>query len=140
MSEGRSLPFSRPSRFQKFLHRMKRMNTNKKQGYHSRPFAPIVLDLPEEMYRRLEDQARRAGKPPETFTREILESALQSQERQPKTTREILEVAGRVRPLSETLRRRIIPGVTLDEVRLAMQQVESPSLSEIVLEQRGPKS
>lgn len=100
----------------------------------------IVIDVSAETYRRLEEQARRVGKAPETFTRELVESALEAREEaQPKTAREVLLAMGRVRPLSETLRRKIIPGVTLDEVRAALTQAAGPSLSEIILEQRGPK-
>lgn len=99
----------------------------------------IVLDIPAETYQRLEEQARRAGKPPETFTRELLEAALEAHEvARPKTAREILQASGRARPLSETLRRKIIPGVTLEEVRTALGRAAGPSLSEIILEQRGP--
>jgi predicted DNA-binding protein len=100
----------------------------------------IVIDIPPETYKRLEEQARRDGKAPEALTRELLETALQAREEaQPKTAREILQASGRVRPLSETLRRKIIPGVTLDEVRIALTHAAGPSLSEIILEQRGPK-
>ncbi len=101
----------------------------------------IVIDISVETYRRLEEQARKAGKAPEIFTRELVESALEAREEaQPKTAREVLLAMGQVRPLSETLRRKIIPGVTLDEVRAALTQAAGPSLSEIILEQRGPKS
>jgi predicted DNA-binding protein len=100
----------------------------------------IVIDLPIETYKRLKAQARKAGKPPETFMREALESALQAGEQaQPKTARDALVAMGRVRPLSESLRRKIIPGVTLDEVRAALTQASGPSLREIIIEQRGPK-
>lgn len=100
----------------------------------------IVIDVSAETYRRLKEQAHRAGKAPETFTRELVESALEARERpQARTAREILLAMGRIRPLSETLRRKIIPGVTLDEVRMALSRVAGPSLSEVILEQRGPK-
>lgn len=100
----------------------------------------IVIDIPIELYARLEEQARNAGKAPEVLTRELLETALQqSQEAPHKTVREVLEALDRVRPLGERLERKIIPGVTLDEVRKALTQTAGPSLSEIVLEQRGPK-
>lgn len=49
------------------------------------------------------------------------------------------EILGRTRPLSQTLRDKIIPGVPLDEVRLALAQAAGPSLSDILLEQREPK-
>ena len=101
----------------------------------------IVIDLPLETYRQIKEQADRAGQAPETFTRELLEATLQARTAtQRRTTRQVLEAAGRVRPLSETLRRRIIPGVTLDEVRAALNRAKGPSLSEIISEQRGPKA
>ncbi len=85
-------------------------------------------------------QARRIGKAPEVFGRELLEKALWAREgAQDRTAQEVLQASGRVRPLSETLRRKIIPGVTLDEVRMALTQATGPLLSEIILDQRGPK-
>ena len=100
----------------------------------------MVIDLPSETYKRLEEQARKAGKALEALTCELLETALQAQQETPcRTARAVLQAAGRVRPLSESLRRKIIPGVTLDEVRHALTQAAGPTLSNIVLEQRGPK-
>jgi predicted DNA-binding protein len=100
----------------------------------------ITIDIPPETYRRLEEQSRRAGKAPETFTRELLELALQANEEiQPQTARAVLQAAGRVRLLSDNLRRKIIPGVTLDEVRTILSQAAGPTLSEIIQEQRGAK-
>jgi hypothetical protein len=101
----------------------------------------VRIDISQETYERLEEQARRAGKTPESFTRELVETALDAQvQAQPKTTLEALQAAGRIRPLSDDMRRRIIPGVTLNEVRAAMTEAAGSSLSEIILEQRGPKS
>ena len=57
-----------------------------------------------------------------------------------KTTREILEAAGRLGSLGEDLRRTLVRDVPLEEVRAALTSAEGPSLSEIVLEQRGPKA
>ena len=100
----------------------------------------LVIDLPPETYKRLAEQALRAGKAPEALTRELLEAALEiGEEVQPKTAREVLHAAGRTRSLSDTLRRKLIPGVTLEEVRLALTQATGPSLSELILEQRGSK-
>jgi len=74
------------------------------------------------------------------LNRELLEDALKSRETaRPKTARDVLQAKGRVRPLGDTLRRRIIPGVTLDEVRKTLSQAGGPSLSDIILAQRGPK-
>ncbi len=100
----------------------------------------LVINVSPETYRRLEEQARNAGKAPEALTRELIEAALQDPKAPPhRTARDVLETLDRTRPLSEALRRRIIPGVTLDEVRTALAQAAGPSLSEIVLKQRGPR-
>jgi len=94
--------------------------------------------ISQETYRRVASQARKAGKAPDDWTREVIEAALQMREPiRPRTTPEVLRSAGRVRPLSDALRRRIIPGVTLDEVREALSEAPGPSLSEIIAEQRG---
>ena len=100
----------------------------------------IVIDLPPETYERLEEQARRAGQAPETLSRELLEAALQMREAaSPRTAREVLQAAGRARSLSPTLRSKILPGVTLDEVRQILAQAAGPSLSDLIREHRGPK-
>jgi hypothetical protein len=101
----------------------------------------ITVDLSSETYKRLEEQARKAGQAVEVLSRELLETALASREvARPQTTREVLQVAGRTRPLSDTLRGKIIPGVTLDEVRTILSHAGGPSLSDMIQEQRGAKS
>lgn len=101
----------------------------------------IVIDLPPDTYRRLREQADKAGKAPEALTRELIEVSLLAREGdQVRTARQVLEAAGRLRTLSDSLRRRIIPGVTLDEVRTAISQAGGPSLSEIISNQRGLKT
>ena len=101
----------------------------------------MVINIPAEIYKQLEAQARQAGTTPEALTRDLLETALHAQETsQPHTAREVLQAAGRVRPLSDALRRQIIPGVTLDEVRKALSHASGPALSDIIQEQRGPKA
>jgi hypothetical protein len=47
---------------------------------------------------------------------------------------------GLLSSLSEELRKKIIPGVTLEEVRAALDAAGGPSLSEIIDEQRGRKA
>lgn len=101
----------------------------------------LVIDIPKATYERLQEQAQKAGKTPEALTRELVEKAIQAgQAVQPRTAREVLRAAGRARPLSPALRRRIIPGVTLDEVRAALAQSGDPNLSAIVLAQRGSRA
>ncbi len=103
----------------------------------------VIVRLPARSHRRLAEWARRVGKTPELLTQEIVEQALRSQipstVAAPGTARQILRAAGRVRPLSPALRRRIIPGVSLEEVRASLARTGGQSLSEIILEQRGPK-
>ena len=100
----------------------------------------LTIDLPPEIYKRLEAEARKVGKAPEAFTLEFIETALKAREgTPPQTVRELLQALGRIRPLSPALRRKIIPDVTLDEVRRAVSRAADPSLSEIILTQRGPK-
>ena len=100
----------------------------------------MVIDIPAETYKQLEVQAHQAGTTLEAFTRALLETAVHAHEKpQARTAREVLQAAGRVRPLSDALRRQIIPGVSLDEVRAALSHAAGPSLSELIQEQRGPK-
>ena len=102
---------------------------------------PIEIDLPTETRQRLETQARLRGKTVSELSRDLIELALHNcEETKPKTAREVLQAAGCVSALSETLRQKIIPGVTLEEVRAALTAAGEPSLSEIIDEQRGPKS
>ncbi len=96
----------------------------------------ITIDISPEIYRQLEEEARKVGKAPEDLTREFLEAALHAREEVEK--RKIQEVL-QPTSLSESLKRKIIPGVTLDEVRKILTQAGGPSLSEIISEQRGPK-
>ena len=77
----------------------------------------MVINIPAELYKQLKAQAREAGTTPEALTRELLETALHVHVKsQPQTAREVLQAAGRVRPLSDTLRRQIIPGVRLAKI------------------------
>ena len=101
----------------------------------------VHIDLSPETYKQLEEQARKTGQAPEALGRNLLETALQAREVTPThTAREVLHAAGRARSLSATLRSKIIPGVTLDEVRMALTHAAEPSLSELISEQRGPRS
>jgi hypothetical protein len=77
------------------------------------------------------------------LTQEIVERALgepAQSDAEPPSARQILENAGRVRPIGAALRSRIIPGVTHEEVRAALGRASGPALSEILLAQRGCRS
>jgi predicted transcriptional regulator len=69
----------------------------------------ITINLPLDTYKRLEAQARRVGQDPATLSRELLESALQA----------------RKAAQSPTTR--------------GVSHAAGPSLSEIILDQRGAK-
>lgn len=100
----------------------------------------LTIELPPETYKRLEAQAQRVGQAPEVLGKELLESALRADElSHSRTAREVLQSAGRLRPLSPTLRNKIIPGVTLEEVRTILSHATGPSLSELIDEQRGTR-
>jgi hypothetical protein len=102
---------------------------------------PIEINLPIEIRRRLETQARLQGKTINELTRELVESALRTcADSEPKTSKEVLHSMGRLGSLSENLRNKIIPGVTLDEVRAAISKGNDRSLSDIIDEQRGRKA
>jgi hypothetical protein len=100
---------------------------------------PITIELSDDAYEQLRQRAEQAGKPLAVMSRELLEAALGAERPAPKSAREILEAAGRIRPLGPVLERKIIPGVTHDQVRAALTRAGGPSLSEIVLANRGPK-
>jgi hypothetical protein len=100
----------------------------------------ITIDLAPDIYKQLAAQAQQTEQTPELLSRALLETALQAQEAsQSPMVRDALHATGRLRPLSATLRRKIIPGVTLDEVRTILTQAAGPSLSDIIQEQRGTK-
>lgn len=109
--------------------------------YAEETMSSITIDLPADIYRRLEIQARRIGQDPATLSRELLESALEAHEAaDSQTARRVLQAAGRVRSVGATLRKRIIPEVTLHEVRKILRDAAGPSLSEIIQAQRGAKA
>ncbi len=99
----------------------------------------LVIELPATTYERLQERAKQVGTTPEALSRELLEAALEPTPTGHETTKEVLRAAGLLSALSPALRAKIVPGVTLEQVRAALTQASGPSLSEIVLAQRGPK-
>lgn len=111
----------------------------------------LILDLPPDLYARLRAEAKRQGKPPEGVAREWLSERLAPPSADlPKegtdrpTDRErvraALSAAGLlIEPTTEQLARAETGDVTLDEVREALDRTGGKPLSEIILEQRGPK-
>ncbi len=111
----------------------------------------LVLDLPPELYARLRAEAERQGKPPESVAREWLNERLTppsadlpGNETQRPTGRERVRAALRaagllIEPTPEQLAWAETDEVTPPEVREALDRAGGKPLSEIILEQRGPR-
>ena len=99
----------------------------------------LIVSLSSITYARLRRRAAALGKPPEVLSRDILEAALRPPPLKAKDTPEILEAAGMRTSLGPGLRAMIVRDVPLGEVRASLAAKEGPTLSDIVLEQRGPK-
>jgi predicted DNA-binding antitoxin AbrB/MazE fold protein len=89
------------------------------EGGVFKPLEPI--ELPERQAVRLSFELAASSEPAAPSVRDVLQSA------------------GRLRELSDHLGQRILPGVALEEVRDALGRAAGKPLSEIVIEQRGPK-
>ena len=59
--------------------------------------------------------------------------------RRPYLPADYLADAGHLMELSPALQKLIIPAVTLEDVHEIFRTTEGPSLTDIILEQRGPK-
>lgn len=101
----------------------------------------IKIDLPPEIYQRLVDEADRVGKPVEVLAQEMLIQQLAQPaagERERFTM--VLRMAGLLAELSPAEKERAARSTaTLEEVQAAFAAAGGKPLSEIVLEQRGPK-
>lgn len=102
----------------------------------------LTLQLPHRVYQQLCEQADRLGKPPQLVAQEwLIErlSGLASEHRNERAkVRAALRAAGLLGELTPALRQRANPTVSLEEVEEALARAGGPSLSEIILEQRGP--
>src|ERR1051326_3590235 len=102
----------------------------------------ITLAISPDAYKKLQRRAKRDGKPLEQVSVEILEASLgdepKSERSGSNSAREILEEAGMLAHFSPGLRAMIIPGVSLEEARVEFSKLDGPSLSDIIIEQRGP--
>jgi len=111
----------------------------------------LILDLPPELFARLRAEAERQGKPPEGVAREWLAerlephtTAIPGEGTHPPHDRERSIAARRavglvVEPSPAQRARAACATMTLEEVSAALDRAEGKPLSEIILEQRGPK-
>jgi hypothetical protein len=99
----------------------------------------LTIDLPPEVYAWLRAEAERQGKRPEGIARELL-----TERYVPPADRErsiaAMRAAGLlVEPSPAMIARASRATMTLEEVSAALDQAGGKPLSEIILEQRGPK-
>ncbi|GEM_PF-1950678 len=111
----------------------------------------ITVELPTPLFDRLAEEATVSGQTPGAFLVELLilryglthllhhSGANGTSPQSQKSAVQILGEAGMIVPLGERLRRLIVPDVTLEELYELGEQIEGPSLSEILDEHRGPK-
>jgi plasmid stability protein len=103
--------------------------------------ATLTIDLPRDLYERLRAEAERAGQPTEDVAREWLAErlpapALSDREK----AREALRAAGLLVEYSpKEIAEAKAVAVTLEEVSALLDRAGGRPLSEIVLEQRGPR-
>lgn len=104
--------------------------------------ATLTIDLPTDLYDRLRAEAERAGQLPEDVARAWLAERLPP----PATSdrekvREALRAAGLLAELGPEMKKRAARSTaTLEEVSAMLERAGGRPLSEIVLEQRGPKT
>jgi len=103
----------------------------------------LTLELPPELYHRLREEADRLSKPPQVVAQQWIAARLASPIPAPGSDREkvrhALRAAGLLAELGPGLRERIDPSVRLEDVESSLARAGGKPLSEIVLEQRGPK-
>jgi len=103
----------------------------------------LNLKLPPQVYRRLREEAARLGKPPQIVAQEWLVERLTPPTTAPSSDRErarqALRAAGLLTELGPNLRRLADPKVRLEDVSAALNRAGGKTLSEVILEQRGPK-
>lgn len=107
------------------------------------PPVALALELPPDLYRRLRWEASRAGKSASIMAQEWLAERLAAEplpafdERERVT--QVLRAAGMLAELGPELSARADPTISLEEVRASLDRAGGKPLSEIILEQRGPK-
>lgn len=101
----------------------------------------LTLQLPLQVYQQLCEQADRLGKSPQQVAQEWLIEWLDimASDNERVRVKAALRAAGLLGELTPTLRERANSAVPLEEIEAALARAKGPSLSEIILEQRGPR-
>jgi plasmid stability protein len=108
--------------------------------YRSLVMTTLSLNLPPQLYQRLQDEAAHAGQSVESLVQAWLAERLAS----PKSEREraiaVLHRAGLVVEPSVEMKARAAQAATsLTEVQAMLDRAGGKPLSEVIIEQRGPK-
>ena len=105
--------------------------------------ATLILELPPEAYHRLHEEANRLGKLPQVVAQEWLIERLSvlipASDNARETVRRALRAAGLLVERSQRIQRHTDRQVRLEDVEASLARVGGKPLSEIILEQRGPK-
>ena len=105
--------------------------------------AALTLKPPPQVYYQLREEAARLGKSPRVLAQKWLVERLAPPTAAPSSNRErarqALRAAGLLTELGPNLRRLADPTVCLEDVRAALNRAGGKTLSEVILEQRGPK-
>ncbi|MBV7336270.1 hypothetical protein KFU94_50165 [Chloroflexi bacterium TSY] len=103
--------------------------------------ATVTLDLEQELYQRLETEAIRNGKPLEALVIEwVVERLSPKPTSERERAREVLRAAGLLAEPSAQMRKIAAQStMPLDEVQSALDRTGGKPLSEIIIDQRGPK-
>ena len=103
----------------------------------------LILNLSPDLYQRLRGQASRAGKPASIMAQEWVAERLAVEPSPALDERErvtqVLRAAGMLAELGPELHARADPTISLEEVCASLDRAGGKPLSEIILEQRGPK-
>ncbi len=112
---------------------------------YDEPMTTVTVELPSEVYQRLQQRAAETDIAIEKLVAEAIETWLtssddvQDRRHRREQVRQKLRQAGVFRPLSEQLRDQIISDVKHEEVENALARAGGKPLSGIIIEQRGPK-
>jgi len=100
----------------------------------------LTLRLSKDLLRLLQKRSVERGEEPQKVVLGILQKELDSEAKSAREqVIEALRASGLVRPLSENLRKMSDSSVTHAEVEAAIAKAGGKPLSEIIIEQRGPK-
>jgi hypothetical protein len=104
----------------------------------------LTLELPVELYDKLNAEATRPDTPVQTVAQKILAAGLADSPQAAMSEREqaiaVLREAGLLCEYSIKEKQRAADcTVTLEEVQTALDKAEGPPLSEVIIEMRGPK-